>query len=678
MGRLDQEIRNEEERLRNPADAAVLSQRLGAFGRQFMDPEKLSMQLPSIMRSTQADGDRLARLKRARATLEDLRWRYTEGPTGRGRAPMGMINNTGCTTVWGSTYPYNPYPFPWANHLFQDGPSMAMGVFEGHMRKMARGFKAIRIAELEMAGEYDPAVHDEFFTYFNWRHFTDEEWKLCPPVTVLGGDGAMLDIGFQNLSRMMASGKPIKAMVVDTQVYSNTGGQACTSSFTGQVADMAAFGKVQQGKEEPRKELGLIAMMHRNTYVAQTSQGATSHMLQSYIKGLNSRNPAVFNVYAPCQPEHGIADDLSARQAKLALEGRAFPFFTYDPDAGDTFSARFSLTGNPYPESDWPEYKLEYQDEDGTVHEMTLPYTFADWAATEGRFSKHFKLLRPESIEGLKGQVDEERLVRFDEYLNLSDDERAGKTPFIWVVDDDNRLRQASVSEALADSAEDRLNLWHMVQEYAGVLNPGAEKAAEQTRRELNSEFQEKLAALQAEHEAALAHAEAQGRAQAAQQMAQGLIRLAAGESIADFGLQISDLSSATESLSPSDGGEPARDGGETAVATPGDGEPAVELAEPEKPVAEVVDEPLQNGLAWIETEFCTTCNDCLNINPRIFAYDDNEQAYIADPAAGPFRDIVMAAEQCPVEIIHPGEPQDPYEDNLEAWVKRAEPFNSQ
>ncbi|MFQ5596203.1 MAG: 4Fe-4S binding protein, partial [Anaerolineae bacterium] len=340
ISRLDQEIRSEEERLRSPSDPAVLSQRLGAFGRQFMDAEKLSSQLPSIMRSTEIDGDRLARLKRVRATMEELRWRYTEGPTGRGRSPMGMINNTGCTTVWGSTYPYNPYPFPWANHLFQDAPSMAMGVFEGHMRKMARGFKAIRIAELELAGEYDPAAHEEFFTYFNWRHFTDEEWKLCPPVVALGGDGAMLDIGFQNLSRMMASGKPIKAMVVDTQVYSNTGGQACTSSFVGQVADMAAFGKAQQGKEEPRKELGLIAMMHRNTYVAQTSQAVPSHMLESFIKGLNSRQPAVFNVNTPCQPEHGIADDLSAKQAKLALEARAFPFFTYDPDAGDTFSTR--------------------------------------------------------------------------------------------------------------------------------------------------------------------------------------------------------------------------------------------------------------------------------------------------------------------------------------------------
>ena len=61
--------------------------------------------------------------------------------------------------------------------------------------------RPIRMAELELAGKYDPAEHDEFFTYFNWHQFTDEEWELCPPVVAVGGDGAMYDIGFQNLSR---------------------------------------------------------------------------------------------------------------------------------------------------------------------------------------------------------------------------------------------------------------------------------------------------------------------------------------------------------------------------------------------------------------------------------------------------------------------------------------------
>ena len=86
----------------------------------------------------------------------------------------------------------------------------------------------------------------------DWQQFTDDEFALCPPIVAMGGDGAMLDIGFQNLSRLLASGKPIRVVVLDTQVYSNTGGQACTCGFTGQVADMAAYGKAQHGKTRSR------------------------------------------------------------------------------------------------------------------------------------------------------------------------------------------------------------------------------------------------------------------------------------------------------------------------------------------------------------------------------------------------------------------------------------------
>ena len=73
---------------------------------------------------------------------------YLNGPSGKGRSRAGFANSTGCSSVWGSTYPFNPYPFPWTNHLFQDCTSMAMGIFEGHMAKMAEGFRAIRSADL--------------------------------------------------------------------------------------------------------------------------------------------------------------------------------------------------------------------------------------------------------------------------------------------------------------------------------------------------------------------------------------------------------------------------------------------------------------------------------------------------------------------------------------------------
>ncbi|MDP6581943.1 MAG: 2-oxoacid:acceptor oxidoreductase family protein, partial [Vicinamibacterales bacterium] len=359
------------------------------------------------------DHDWLRRMTLLVAKLKTLRERYTAGTTGRGRAAMGMLNATGCTSVWGSTYPFNPYPYPWANHLFQDSPSMAMGVFEGHMAKMADGFKAIRMAELELAGRYRPAEHDDSFAHFTWHDFTDAEWALCPPVVVVGGDGAMYDIGFQNLSRLMASGKPLKVLVVDTQVYSNTGGQACTSGFLGQISDMAQFGAAAQGKTEPRKEMGLIGVAHRTTYVMQSTIAYPSHMIEGFIKGLSARRPALFNIYTSCQPEHGIGDDMSAHQGKLAVESRAYPLFRFDPGAGTTPEECFDLDGNPAVDQDWPVYTLTYRDGE-RERQMELPMTFADFAMTEIRFRKHFRLAPPETWS--------DRMVPLIDFLTLPPD----------------------------------------------------------------------------------------------------------------------------------------------------------------------------------------------------------------------------------------------------------------
>jgi pyruvate-ferredoxin/flavodoxin oxidoreductase len=411
--------------------------------------------------------------------LKDLRWRYVEGPSKRGRSEMGIINATGCTSVWGSTYPYHPYPFPWTSHLFQDSPSVAMGIFEGHMAKMAEGFKAVRKAELELAGEYNAEKHDDFFRRFDWHQFSADEWLLCPPVVSLGGDGAMYDIGFQNLSRALMSGMPIKILVVDTQVYSNTGGQACTSGFISQVSDMAPFGSAQRGKQEVRKEIGLIGMAHRTGYVMQGTIAHVNHLLESYIDGLNSRRPALFNIYAVCPPEHGVGDDTAVAQSKLAVEGRAYPLFRFDPDAGVTFEQCVSLEGNPSLEEDWPTYTLKYHDEGGNTQSMQLPMTFADFAATEARFAKQFRKAPPETWN--------ESMVLLSDLLKLPADEREGLFPYIWAVDHKNRLMRLLVTEDLVRSTEERLNFWRQLKNIAGLDKAAvdSQSIAEQVRAEL-------------------------------------------------------------------------------------------------------------------------------------------------------------------------------------------------
>ena len=78
----------------------------------------------------------------------------------------------------------------------------------------------------------------------------------------------------------------------------------------------------------------------------------------------------------------------------------------------------------------------------------------------------------------------------------------------------------------------------------------------------------------------------------------------------------------------------------------------------------------------YIDTARCTTCNECTNLNGKMFAYNDEKQAYIKDPKAGTFAQLVQAAERCPAALIHPGTPLNPKEKDLEKWIKRAEPFN--
>ena len=113
--------------------------------------------------------------------------------------------------------------------------------------------------------------------------------------------------------------------------------------------------------------------------------------------------------------------------------------------------------------------------------------------------------------------------------------------------------------------------------------------------------------------------------------------------------------------------------GGGTAVA---EAPALVATAPAAKPAPAPEDDGGLEMEAYIESARCTTCNECTNLNGKLFAYNASKQAYIKDAKAGTFQQIVLAAEKCPVGIIHPGTPLNPKEKDLEKWVKRAQPFN--
>jgi pyruvate-ferredoxin/flavodoxin oxidoreductase len=299
----------------------------------------------------------------------------------------------------------------------------------------------------------------------------------------------MYDIGFQNLSRALISEMPVKVIVLDTQVYSNTGGQACTSGFTGQVSDMAGYGKVWKGKPEIRKELGLIGMAHRNAYVMQGSSANITHLLEGFIEGLNCRRPAMFNIYTPCMPEHGIGDESAETQSRLALESRAYPLFRFNPDAGSTFEDCLDIDGNPAIDDDWPGYTLRYQDEDGNEAALELPMTFADFAVTEGRFLKHFRKAPRDTWN--------ENMVPLHEFMELDADEREDRYPYVWGVDSKNRLMRIMVSEELVRSTQDRLDYWRLLRSLTGTSKAVDEQAiASRVRTEMAQKLSASLLGL--------------------------------------------------------------------------------------------------------------------------------------------------------------------------------------
>lgn len=441
--------------------------------RQLGELDEMVTSLAAKLDTIPADAPRRERVADILATLEQRLYMMEGGPTGNGPAGTVVANSTGCSSVYASTMPFNPHTDPWVNSLFQDAQPLAKGVFEGIAAQNVGDVKAMRLARLELEDAYDPDRDDAALATLSWPQFTDEEMELLPTILTIGGDGATYDIGFGALSRILSTSTPIKVMVLDSGAYSNTGGQASTSSFTAQNSDLSRVGSAHRGKTESRKELGLIASFHPNVFVVSTSTAYQSHFLKNTLEVLSQTSmPAVMDVYTPCQPEHGIADNHSNERARLAVKSRMKPLFVHDPRRGESIHERFSLDGNPDPTADWSRNKVEYVDDDGGLKLLNTVVTPADFALGETRFKPHFRNLRSD---------EESAALPIHEYMELDDDQRAGHVPFVYATDLDLRLVKKACGPEVVSLVEDRRRNWRLLQVLSGqeVANLTAEYSAQ-------------------------------------------------------------------------------------------------------------------------------------------------------------------------------------------------------
>ena len=288
---------------------------------------------------------------------------------------MMISNATGCSSIWGGPAATSPYTVnkegkgpAWANSLFEDNAEHGLGMYLGQkkirddlaedIRYIAENGKdpakvaaAKKYLETYNDGEANQTATAEFLAVMEakpacdceryQRIMTNKDFLNKKSCWIFGGDGWAYDIGFGGLDHVLASGADVNVLVVDTEVYSNTGGQASKATQLGAVAQFA-----NGGKRTGKKDLGAIAMTYGNVYVAQVAMGANEQHLITALKEAEAHHgPSILIAYAPCI-NHGISKGMSQAQLeeKLASECGYWPLWRYVPELKAEGKNPFILT----------------------------------------------------------------------------------------------------------------------------------------------------------------------------------------------------------------------------------------------------------------------------------------------------------------------------------------------
>ncbi len=295
---------------------------------------------------------------------------------------MLVANATGCSSIYSGSYPSTPFTTnkeghgpAWANSLFEDnaefgyGMRMATETLRHRLGELMEEYNAKEDAKAELkelftlwlenrtSGEVTKKVAKEVEKYL--ANPTDptlvkinelKDYIVKRSQWIFGGDGWAYDIGYGGLDHVIANQEDVNILVIDTEVYSNTGGQASKSSPTAAIAKFAASGK--HGK---KKDLAAIAMSYGHVYVAEIAHGASQAQMLKAIKEAESYDgPSIIIAYAPCI-NHGlkIGMDKAQEQAKLAVECGYWTLFRFDPRLAEEGKNPFQLDSK---EPDWDKY----------------------------------------------------------------------------------------------------------------------------------------------------------------------------------------------------------------------------------------------------------------------------------------------------------------------------------
>jgi pyruvate-ferredoxin/flavodoxin oxidoreductase len=274
---------------------------------------------------------------------------------------MVIANATGCSSIYGGNLPTHPYAVnedgrgpTWSNSLFEDNAEFGMGMRLTLDKQNQYARELLVELKDEIGGELvedllAADMSDEAGIQQQRERVEELESRLegldsprakdlltladklvKKSVWIIGGDGWAYDIGFGGLDHVLASGRDVNVLVLDTQVYSNTGGQSSKATPLGAVAKFAA-----NGKEQPRKDLGMMAMSYGYIYVAQVAMGSSDQQTLKAFKEAEAYNgPSLILAYSPCIA-HGYDMQKSLEHSDLAVKSGLWPLYRFDPRLAD-------------------------------------------------------------------------------------------------------------------------------------------------------------------------------------------------------------------------------------------------------------------------------------------------------------------------------------------------------
>ena len=345
---------------------------------------------------------------------------------------MQISNATGCSSIWGGSAPSMPYTTnhngfgpAWANSLFEDNAEHGFGMYLGYkqLRNRVKGY-VTELADVATSDSLKAAITawvDGMTDGENSRKLSDtlaaeleayngegkdlatkalnyKDFFVKRSQWIIGGDGWAYDIGYGGLDHVLASGEDVNVLVLDTEVYSNTGGQASKSTPTGAVAQFAAG-----GKNIKKKDLGMMAMSYGYVYVAQCAMGSSSaQTIKAFTEAEAYHGPSLVICYAPCI-NHGIKGGLKVAQMreKAAVECGYWHLYRFNP----TLTAEGK---NPF--------TLDSKEPQGGYE------AFNAFLMAEVRYNSLLKKYTPDIVDGLFRKNYNDSLVRLASYKKMAAD----------------------------------------------------------------------------------------------------------------------------------------------------------------------------------------------------------------------------------------------------------------